>query len=52
MESDPVAQVFNSYDRFLDYMFKFYCKQAKVDISKEIKKNSQMALKEFSKFGY
>jgi len=48
-----VVEVFSRYERFLDHMFKFYCKQAKVDLSANMQlKASHMELKEFVKFGF
>lgn len=41
------------YERFLNHMFKFYCMQAKVDISVDMQyKATHLSLQEFSKFGY
>ena len=35
MDSNEVEEVFTRYGKFLDHMFKFYCLQAKADISKD-----------------
>jgi len=35
MDSEEVEEVFSRYTKFLEHMFKFYCLQAKADISKD-----------------
>lgn len=50
--SDQMTTVFSKYDKFLERMFEFYSKQAKVDISKIQSKEDHLALQEFNKFGY